>query len=86
MNPNEGYLPIPTFDYSSAFTFASVKGEDFSSYTDEDHYESSTSRKSAFTDPVQQLAYYLLTSLSFLLFLVTIPISSFYCLKVTFLV
>lgn len=85
MDRGEGYLPVPTFDYSSAFNYTSVLGEDFPSHTDEDHFEgsgSSSSRKNAFTDPVQQFAYYLLTSLSFFLFLLTAPISSFYCLKV----
>lgn len=84
MDRNEGYLPVPTFDYSSAFNYTSVLSEDFGSRTEEDNYEASASRKNAFTDPLQQFAYYLLISLSFILFLVTAPISSFYCIKVFF--
>lgn len=78
----EGYLPVPTFDYSSAFNYRSVLSEDFASHTDEDHFEGTASRKTT-TDSVQQIGYYLLTSLAFLLFLVTIPVSFFFCVKVS---
>ena len=77
----EGYLPVPTFDYSSAFNYRSVLGEDFTG--DEDHFEGASSKKMITTgDPVQQFAYYFLTSLAFLLFLLTAPVSSFFCVKV----
>lgn len=76
----EGYLPVPTFDYSSAFNYRSVLGEDFTG--DEDHFEGASSKKMITAgDPVQQFAYYLLTLLAFLLFLLTAPVSSFFCVK-----
>ena len=78
---DQGYLALPTFDYSSAFNYRSCLSEDFDSHLDQDHFDSDVDKRLS-NNPAQTLAYYLLTTLSFIFFVVTVPISSFFCVKV----
>ena len=69
------YLPVPVFDYSSAFNYQNCILNDFDEFEDGQY----DNRKSY--DFFQLLIYYFLTFLSYLFFIATIPISSFFCVK-----